>query len=143
MAISGQSEGRRRIDFDGRNDRRDKFKEDDEVEVDPHALYIVFFVRGRRRYLLVLVVTGPSKQPLLLAFFGCWRARQLSLLLDNAGVHALNDFFHYAGMFAGVHGGCLEGRGVREGFNGDGFESMICRDVLEDLRRGQWRSILR
>lgn len=46
-----RSECSRRVDLDCRHDRRDEFEEDNEVEVDAHALDLLFAVQRHGRVL--------------------------------------------------------------------------------------------
>lgn len=92
------------IDLDGGHNGRDELEEDDEVEVDTHALNLLF----RAGTLLVLAVpTRAPEEPLLLLVFGrrpCCVGLALGLLfLDDSRVHPFDHLLHHARMFARVY----------------------------------------
>lgn len=93
-----------RVDFDCGHDRRDELEEDNEVEVNAHAIDVVVAVCVRVH---LAVATCAPEEPFLLLVFRCGHARSarlpLHLLFDNALIHAFDNLLHDASVLARMH----------------------------------------
>lgn len=142
---------RRRINLDRRHDTRNELQKHHQIKVHPHPLHLLSIPIRRCRLLILPRPTRFPKQPILPPFVSlvaalwCGKtglASESGLLFDPC-VHAFDHFLHDGGVFTGVDGGGLEGGAVGECFDCDGFEGVVCADVLEDLGGGEWGPVLR